>query len=256
MKIVTWNVNSVRARMSLLLDWLADHDPDILCLQETKVVDDLFPAEPLEDAGYNIEFTGQKSYNGVATLSKYPMEGVIKALPGDGDSEPKRILGCIVKDTVVFNLYVPNGREVDHEQYHYKLAWLKRMRKLLDDEFSADEKVIVTGDFNITFDDRDVHNPDVRREKIHCSTPEREAMAHLMDFGLGDGLRKHHEEEGIYTWWSHRERGFEKNQGLRIDHFLLSEPSLEICEDVLVDTKSREGKGTSDHAPVIALFRD
>ncbi len=254
MKIVTWNVNSIRARLPRFLPWLQEQQPDIVCLQETKVVDELFPREPLEDEGYNLITFGQKTYNGVAILSKHPMEDVIKGFPGDGEDAEKRVLGCIIQDLMILNLYVPNGKEVGHAKFQYKMAWLKQLRALLDERYDIDEKVIVTGDFNITFDDRDVYDPEEWREKIHCSTEEREALANIMDFGLQDALRKFHEEEGIYTWWDFRTRGFARKAGLRIDHFLMSPKALEQCSDVAVDLEARDGKGPSDHAPVCATL--
>lgn len=256
MKIATWNVNSVRARLSRLVPWLQQHSPDVVCLQETKVVDGQFPREQLEDQGYNIEVFGQKTYNGVAILSKWDIEAVIKGFPDDPPDAAKRVLGCNVKDVMVLNLYVPNGKSVDSEAYHAKLAWLKKLRALLDDRFDATEKVVVTGDFNITFDDRDVWDPESRRDSLHCSAPEREALADVMEFGLSDALRCLHEEPGIYTWWDHRGRGFERGEGLRIDHFLMSDPALSCCTELFVDTEARGGPGPSDHAPVIATLSE
>ncbi|MHC4078336.1 MAG: exodeoxyribonuclease III [Planctomycetota bacterium] len=254
MKIATWNVNSIRARLSRIVPWLREHSPDIVCLQETKVVDGQFPKELLEDEGYNVVVSGQKTYNGVAVLAQHPIENVITALPNDDERAEKRVLGCCIEDFMILNLYVPNGREVGHEHFHYKLGWMKRVRQLLDESYDPAEKVVVTGDFNITFDDRDVHDPERYHEKIHCSTPERDALRDLMGFGLHDGLRKFHEEAGIYTWWDYRTRGFSRDEGLRIDHFLLSQKALDACDNVWVDKKERDGKTPSDHAPVLATF--
>ncbi len=256
MKIATWNVNSIRARIDRVTSWLKKHQPDVVCLQETKVVDELFPRELLEDEGYNLEVFGQKAYNGVAILSKHPVEDAVRGLPGDGEDDEKRVIGCIVKDFMILNLYVPNGQNVGTPKYAFKLDWLLRLRQFLDEKYDTNEKVVVTGDFNITFDDRDVYDPEGLREAIHCSTPEREALKHVMDFGLEDALRKHHEEEGIYTWWHYRAGAFFKKQGLRIDHFLVSTPALDVCKDVSVHTTERAQKGSSDHAPVVADFGD
>jgi len=256
MKIVTWNVNSVRARLPRLVPWLQQHSPDVVCLQETKVEDGSFPREHIEDEGYNIEVFGQKTYNGVAILSKWDIEAVIKGFPDDEPDAAKRVLGCVVKDVMILNLYVPNGKSVESEHYQAKLVWLKKLRALLDERFDPTEKVVVTGDFNITFDDRDVWNPDGLRDSLHCSAPERDALAHVMEFGLTDALRRLHEEPGIYTWWDHRGRGFDRGEGLRIDHFLLSDAAMDCCTDVTVDTEARGGKGPSDHAPVFATLSD
>ena len=257
MKIATWNVNSIRARLTRVVPWLQEHSPDIVCLQETKVVDDQFPRELLEDQGYNIVVSGQKTYNGVAVLAQHQIENVITELPDSGpaDDKEKRVLGCCIEDFMILNLYVPNGREVGHDHFHYKLEWLQRVRRLLNESYTPDEKVVVTGDFNITFDDRDVYDPERYHEKIHCSTPERDALRDFMSFGLHDGLRKFHEEAGIYTWWDYRTKGFSRDEGLRIDHFLMSQKALDACDNVWVDKKERDGQGPSDHAPVLATFR-
>jgi len=256
MKIATWNVNSVRARLPRLVPWLQERQPDVLCIQESKVEDDLFPREPLEDEGYNIEVHGEKTYNGVAILSRYPMEAVAKGFPDDPPDASRRALSCIVKDMMILNLYVPNGQALGHPKYVDKLAWLDRLRAYLDQSFDPREKVLVTGDFNITFDDRDVWDPEGMRDGIHCSRPERDKLAQVMQFGLADGLRHFHEEAGIYTWWHHRGMGFQRGQGMRIDHFLLSDAALRCCTDIVVDTGARKGRNTSDHAPVIATFAE
>ena len=254
MKIATWNVNSVRARIDQVTRWLEQHEPDVLCLQETKVEDFEFPREPLEDEGYNVVVHGQTNYNGVAILAQHDIEDVVTGFPDDGDDAEARVLACRVGDFRVLNLYVPNGTAIGHEKYGEKLAWLGRLRAYLDAAFSPDEPLVVCGDFNITFDDRDVYDPDAMREHIHCSTPEREALADVMAFGLTDALRHFHDEAGIYTWWHYRAGGFERDLGMRIDHHLVTAPALERCRGVEVDVEARRGKGTSDHAPVIATF--
>ena len=255
MKIATWNVNSIRARLPRVVPWLREHRPDIVCMQETKVEDDSFPREPLEDEGYNLVVSGQKTYNGVAVLAKHAIEDVVTELPGDNDTAEKRVLGCVIEDFMILNLYVPNGRAVGHEHFYYKLDWMDRVGELLNQKYDTNEKIVVVGDFNVTFDDRDVYDPAAYHEKIHCSTPERDALRKLMSIGLHDGLRKFHEEGGIYTWWDYRTRGFTRNDGLRIDHVLLSQPALDACEEMWVDKAARDGKGPSDHAPVLATFR-
>ncbi|MDA1221644.1 MAG: exodeoxyribonuclease III [Planctomycetota bacterium] len=256
MRIVTWNVNSVRARLPRLLPWIEENTPDVLCLQETKVVDDLFPCEPLEDLGYNVAVHGQKTYNGVAILSRHGIEAVVKGFPDDGEDAQARVIGCAVEDVLVLNLYVPNGSSVGSDKYDYKLDWLRRLRAFLDATYDPSEKIVVCGDFNITFDDRDVHDPEKWHEKILCSTPERDALRNVMDFGLSDALRKHHDEAGIYTWWDMRGGSFPRDFGLRIDHFLMSGAALDACTAVEVDREARKGKGPSDHAPVIATLGD
>ncbi len=254
MKIVTWNVNSVRARLPRLTPWLEDVRPDVVCLQETKVVDELFPREPFEELGYNLVISGQKSYNGVAILSREPIENPVYGFPDDDEDAQKRVIGGVVGDVVFLNLYVPNGSTVGSDKYEFKLDWLERLHRFLSDEYDIGEKIVVTGDFNITFDDRDVHDPERWHEKILCSTLEREALGKVMDLGFIDALRKHHEEPGIYTWWDLRGGSFWKDHGLRIDHFLMSPAALEACSSVTVDRDQRKGKGPSDHAPVVAVL--
>lgn len=256
MKIATWNVNSVRARMSRLIPWLQEHQPDVLCLQETKVEDLHFPHEHLEDEGYNIEIFGEKTYNGVATLARWEMEAVVKGFPGDAGDAEKRLLACQVKDMIIFNLYVPNGSELGSQKFADKLTWLQRLRSHLDEHCDPNDKIIVTGDFNITFDDRDVWDPEGSRGSLHCSDVEREALAHVMEFGLTDALRRFREEAGIFTWWPHLGAGFQKGQGMRIDHMLMTPAALEACTSVDVDEQARAGRSPSDHAPVIATLAD
>ena len=254
MRVATWNVNSVRARLPRVLAWLEAEQPDVVCLQETKCVDEAFPREPIEDLGYQIETFGQKTYNGVAILSRSAIEDVVKGLSDDEEDAQKRVIGATVGDWMILNLYVVNGKEVGSEAYAFKLEWLDRVRSLIRERYPMTEKVIVTGDFNITFDDRDVYDPERWREKILCSTPEREALARLMDCGLHDAFRKFNEESGHYTWWDFRTRGFQRGNGLRIDHFLLSDAALEACRGVSVDLEERGREKPSDHAPVVAEF--
>ncbi|MEZ6015762.1 MAG: exodeoxyribonuclease III [Planctomycetota bacterium] len=253
MRIATWNVNSLRARLPRVLEFLDREGPDVVCLQETKVVDELFPREALEDAGYSVSFHGQKTYNGVAILAKGAIEDVTAGIPGT-DHPEARVLAATVGDFMLLDLYVVNGQAVGAEKYAYKLAWMSDVARYVEERFPMSEKVVVTGDFNVTFDDRDVYDPDAWRDKILCSAPEREALAKIMAPGLRDGLRKHTEEAGIYTWWDFRTKGFQRGNGLRIDHFLLSPPAYDACTAVTVDLAAREGEKPSDHAPVVATF--
>lgn len=256
MKITTWNVNGIRARLTHVIDFLRDQQPDVLCLQETKVQDELFPAEALEDEGYNVEHFGQKGYNGVALLSRHPLEDVVRGLPGDPQDAERRAIGAIVDGYMVLDLYVPNGQEVGAEKYAYKLDWLRRLRAFLDSRYSVQEKVVVVGDFNVTLDDRDVHDPDWWRDKILCSAQERQAMRNVMAFGLQDLLRQHHEQAGIYTWWHYTAGAAFKDDGLRIDYVLGSPPAAALCRDVIVHKDLRMAKTPSDHVPVTAVFAD
>lgn len=251
MRIATWNVNSVRAREPRLLPWLEQQRPDIVCLQETKCVDEAFPREPIEELGYNVQLYGQKTYNGVAILSKEPMEDVRRGMPGDEDDADRRVLAATVGDVTVVNVYVVNGKEVGSPFYERKLGWIGRLRDYLAEEFDLSQAFVLCGDFNVTFDDRDVWDPAQWHEKILCSTPERQALAGLVDLGLHDAFRKFHEDAGHHTWWDYRMLGFAKKRGLRIDHFLVSETALDRAGGVEIDLDARRGKKPSDHAPVI-----
>ena len=253
MLIATWNVNSVRARLPRLLDWLEKRKPDVVLLQETKCQDEAFPTEAIADAGYNVAHFGQKTYNGVAVLARRRIEDVRRGMSAGADpDEERRVIAAQVEDVLFVNLYVINGQDVGAPRYFDKLAWLAEVREWIAANFSLSEKIVVAGDFNITFDDRDVHDPEAWREKILCSTLEREALLRVMDCGIKDAFRKHHEEGGHYTWWDMRTRAFKDNRGLRIDHFLMSPPALRACTAVDIDVEARTGAGPSDHAPVIA----
>jgi len=255
MRIATWNVNSVRARMPRLLPWLEEQAPDVVCLQETKCEDDRFPREPIEELGYDVALHGQRTYNGVAILSKSSIEDVQRGFGEEAFDGEARVISGTVGDLMVCCVYVVNGVTVGHERYAYKLEWLGALRRFVEERFPAGEKVVVCGDFNVTFDDRDVYDTARWHERILCSTPEREALRGVLDAGLSDALRRFHEEDGIYTWWDYRTRGFERgNRGLRIDHHLMSEAALEACTGVEVDLDARRGPKPSDHAPVIATL--
>ena len=254
MRVATWNVNSVRARLPRVLEWLDKAQPDVVCLQETKCLDEVFPREPIEDLGYQIETFGQKTYNGVAILSKHGMEDVVRGFPDDDEDAQKRVIGATVGDLMILNLYVVNGKEVGSDKYAFKLDWLERLNAFVRERYPMTEKVVLTGDFNITFDDRDVYDPEGWRDKILCSEPERAALAKIMEPGLHDAFRKFHEEGGLYTWWDFRTRGFQRGNGMRIDHFLVSQSALDACSGVEVDLEERGMEKPSDHAPVVATF--
>jgi exodeoxyribonuclease-3 len=254
LKIATWNVNSVRARLPRLLPWLAERSPDVVCLQETKCLDEQFPREPIEELGYQIATYGQKTYNGVAILSKRGLENVVRGMPGEAADSQRRVIGANVGDFIVYSVYVVNGEAVGTDKYRFKLDWMRTLRALVDGLDLAREKIVLAGDFNVTFDDRDVHDPAAWREKILCSTPEREALGAVLQPGLGDSFRRFHEEGGHYTWWDFRTRGFQRGFGLRIDHLLMSNPALAACSGVEIDVPARDGDKPSDHAPVVATF--
>lgn len=256
MRITTWNVNGIRARLAHVVDFLRDHRPAVLCLQETKVEDREFPREPLEDEGYNVEYFGQKGYNGLAILSEAPLENVVRGLPDDAADAERRVLGATTAGVRVLDLYVPNGQEVGSDKYRFKLDWLRRLRAFLDRDYAADEPLVVVGDFNVTIDDRDVHDPAWWREKILCSTPERQALRNVLGFGLTDTLRLHHRDGGIFTWWHYTAGAAFKDDGLRIDYVFTTPSLTKRCTDVVVHKEIRTRKSPSDHVPVSAIFTE
>ncbi len=254
MKFVTWNVNSVRARHDRLLAFLERHRPDVVCLQETKVVDDVFPADAFREAGYQATVLGQKTYNGVAILSRQAVDQVLRGFGDGGDDSEARLLAATVGDIRFVCVYVPNGRAVGSESYAYKLDWMARLRRFLAVDSSPDRPLALLGDFNVAPADIDVHDPDAWRDEILCSDEERQAFADLASWGLTDSFRALYPDEQTFTWWDYRQLGFPKNRGLRIDHILLTQPLMERLVDVVVDRDERKGKGSSDHAPVLALI--
>jgi exodeoxyribonuclease-3 len=225
-------------------------------MQETKCQDEQFPRETLEELGYQVALHGQKTYNGVALLARQRIEDVQRGFGDERWDGEARVISATVGDLMVASVYVVNGQEVGHERYRYKLEWLRALRDFLERRFPRDEKVVVAGDFNCTFDDRDVHDPEAWRERILNSTPEREAMRALLSAGFADVLREFHPEGGVYTWWDYYTRAFERgDKGLRIDHLLLSAPARRLCTGVEVDRTARAGAKPSDHAPVLVTLR-
>ena len=253
MKIATWNVNSMNVRQTHVVEWLQVHEPDVLVLQEIKQLTEKFPADDLKDIGYHSIASGQKTYNGVAVISKSPAEDVVTDFP-DFDDPQRRILASTVGDVRVIDLYVPNGSEVGSEKYEYKLAWLASLQRFLKAEMSQHEKLVVLGDFNIAPADEDVHNPEDWGEAILCSPAERKVLRELVDLGLTDVFRKFEHPEKTFSWWDYRAAGFRRNAGLRIDLILTSEPMTESCTACYVDKEPRAWERPSDHAPVVAEF--
>jgi exodeoxyribonuclease III len=255
MKLVTWNVNSIRQRQERLLALLARHDPDVVCLQETKVLDGDFPADALHAAGYRFATLGQKGYNGVAILAKSELGEVSAGFRDGGDDAQARFLAATVDGVRVISAYAPNGQSVGSEKYLYKLEWFARLRKCLERESDPAAPLAIVGDFNVAPADIDVHDPLVWEGQVLCSPAERAALAQVVDWGLVDAFRAKHPEKVAYTWWDYRMLGFPKNRGLRIDHVLVTRPLLSRLDDVAIDREERKGKGPSDHAPVIAVLR-
>lgn len=254
MLIATWNINSIRMRLDRLLQWLERRKPDVVCLQETKVVDEDFPIEPLSALGYHCIIHGQKSYNGVAILTRQGGADPINTLPGDAADMQCRFLACTVGRIRIINIYAPNGSEVGSEKYTYKLDWYKRLRRYLDTTVRPEDQVLICGDFNIAPEDRDVWDVAKWAGQILFSDPEKKAFQDLLKWGLVDALRKHHPEAGLYTWWDYRAGAFHRGWGLRIDHILVSAPLAALISDVEIDRNERKGEKPSDHAPVLAVL--
>jgi len=255
MRIATWNVNSVRARLERLTAWLAERRPEVVLLQETKCLDEQFPLEPLAELGYQSAHFGQKAYNGVAILARGQVEDATRGLDDPRFDAEARVLAAQVGEYLVASVYAINGQEVGHPRYQDKLAWFERLRGYLAERFPLAEKVVIGGDLNVTRDDRDVHDPHQWHERILCSAREREALGGLLELGFVDALRQFHPQGGVYTWWDYRTRAFERgNKGLRIDYLLLSPAAMESCRSVEVDLDARRGAKPSDHAPVIATL--
>lgn len=254
MKIATWNVNSLRVRLPQMLDWLAATQPDILALQETKLPDDQFPRAEIEAAGYHVVFAGQKTYNGVALLSRNPHSGDITTdLPGLDDPQ-RRVLGAAFGDVYVLDLYVPNGQEVGSDKYRYKLDWLEKLDNFLQDLLVSYPNLVVLGDFNIAPDERDVYDAKTWENSVLFSPPERAAFQHLLAAGLVDTFRLFPQAEKSYSWWDYRMNAFRRNMGLRIDHILASNPLASKCVRAYIDKEVRKQERPSDHAPVVAEF--
>lgn len=255
MKIASWNVNSLRVRLGHVLQWLESAQPDILVLQETKMTDDQFPADEIRAAGYEVVFSGQKTYNGVAVLSKVAATNVLFDLPGLEDPQ-RRIVAAQIGDIQVLDLYVVNGSEVGSEKFAYKLDWLEKVTTWVESQIAQHKKFIILGDFNIAPTDRDVHNPKSWHEKILCSTPERNALKKLLSLGFVDSFRMFEQEDEIWSWWDYRSGGLENNKGLRIDLILSSHLLAEQCTACYVDKVPRTWERPSDHAPVVAEYRN
>jgi exodeoxyribonuclease-3 len=255
MRIATWNVNSLKVRLPQVLAWLQRHQPDALCLQETKLEDLKFPEQDIRAAGYHAVYSGQKTYNGVAILSKLPATDAQTSIPGFDDPQ-KRVLAATIRGMRVVCLYVPNGQSVDSDKYRYKLDWLAKTSYWLQRECAANARVVAVGDFNVAPDDRDVHDPKAWEGQVLCSAPERQAFQDLLGVGLVDSFRLFEQPPGAYTWWDYRVNAFKRKMGLRIDHILLSSSLAEICRSCSIDIEPRKDERPSDHAPVIAELAD
>jgi len=252
-KIVTWNVNSLNVRLPHVLEWLTANKPDVLVLQEIKQLTENFPGEELAEIGYRSIASGQKTYNGVAVISKQAADDPIMDFPGFDDPQ-RRILATTIQGVRVVNLYIPNGSEVGSEKYAYKLSWLSALTGFLKEELRRHDKLVVLGDFNIAPADEDVHDAQKWGEAILCSPKERAALKILLDLGLSDVFRQFEQPEKTYSWWDYRAAGFRRNAGLRIDLILATSALSKNCTASYVDKEPRGWERPSDHAPVVAEF--
>lgn len=255
LKIATWNVNSLKVRIDQVVDWITQHAVDILMLQETKLTDDQFPITRFTDLGFHVVFSGQKTYNGVAVISRYPLSEVETELP-DFDDPQRRLLAVTVAGMRLVNVYVPNGAAVGTDKYDYKLHWLTHLKQYLAQQLQHNPQVVVAGDFNIAPQDRDVHDPIAWEGSVLVSSPERVALQELLQLGFVDGFRYSEPETIAYSWWDYRAAAFRRNLGLRIDLVLLSQALLKQCQSVSIDTQPRRHERPSDHAPVMAILKE
>jgi len=255
MQIATWNVNSLNVRLPHLLDWIEKNpNVDVIGLQETKTVDDKFPVDAIEAAGFHVAFSGQKTYNGVAVLSKRPIKDVVTDLDHIED-EQRRVLGCTINGIRIYNLYFPNGQALDSDKFHYKMNWLEALQQQIEKEQQTHEKIIVMGDYNIAPADEDVHDPAEWRNKVHCSAIERSQLRRLLNKGFTDCYRQFEQESKSYSWWDYRAGSFKRNRGLRIDLILASNALKKSLTQCWIDIEPRKMEKPSDHTPVVAEFK-
>jgi len=254
-KIATWNVNSLNVRLPHVLDWLATHQPDALCLQETKLEDPKFPAAAIEAAGYKVVFSGQKTYNGVAIIARSEPVDVVMGIPGFDDPQ-RRVIAATVDGVRLVCAYIPNGESVDSAKYPYKLDWLARFTAWLQQEMAQHPSLAVLGDYNIAPDDRDVFDPSKFIDVTHTSPAERKLLDELCDWGLVDLFRQHYDDAKLYSWWDYRAGDFHQGRGLRIDLVLGTRAVAERAAWSIVDRNARKGTSPSDHAPVVVDLLD
>ncbi len=257
MLIATWNVNSIAARLPLVVRWLNEARPDVVCLQEIKCTEDKFPREALAEIGYESAAHGQRTYNGVAILSRTPLVDVecgFNLQTDDFDDSQSRLIAATIDDVRVINVYVPNGASVGSDKYIYKLNWFERLRDYVETNYGRDENVLMCGDFNVAPEDRDVHDPAAWKGSVLTSEPERAALDEIKEWGLTDAFRLHTADGGHFSWWDYRGGDFRRNAGLRIDHILISDSLVERSTRTWIDTAPRRWERPSDHTPVVAEF--
>jgi exodeoxyribonuclease-3 len=249
-RIATWNVNSVKARLARVTEWLADAKPDIVLLQETKCTDDAFPRAEIEDLGYNLALNGQKTYNGVAILSKRPIEDVTRGLPGDGTDEQARYIEAFTAGLRVASIYLPNGNPVASDKYPYKLAWMGRLARHAESLLGNDEAIVLGGDYNVCPADEDVYDPAGWADDALCRLESRRGFRRLVNLGLTDAFRARHPNVHAYSFWDYQGGAWQKDLGLRIDHLLLSPEAADRLADADIDKRPRGKEKASDHTPV------
>jgi exodeoxyribonuclease-3 len=254
MLIATWNVNSILARMPLVLRWLDDVKPDVVCMQETKCTDDKFPTLVFQERGYQCQLFGQQSYNGVAILSRCECQTTHRGYPGDDETAQSRLITSTVDDIQIVNVYIPNGQAVGSEKYEMKLGWMRRLREFFDQNYDPKRPVLLCGDFNVAPEERDVHDVRLWQGRIMFSEQERATLQQIKDWGFTDAFRLHNEEGGKFTWWDYRAGAFRRNMGLRIDHVWITEPLVSRSVRTWIDLEPRTWEKPSDHAPMIAEF--
>lgn len=256
MKVATWNINGINSRLQHVLDWCAEERPDVLCLQETKCVDSRFPFKPIRALGYDhIEIHGEKAYNGVAIVSKYPIGDLQKNFPGDAADTPRRLIAGTVNGASVVNVYVPHGTALGTDKFAFKLDWLARLRKYFDKKSGPGDNVLLCGDLNVAPHELDVWKPSLWKDKLHFTKPEREAIRAVKAWGFNDLFRQMNDEAREFSWWDHFRNSFEKDRGLRIDHIWSSQRLAERCVGCWIDKEPRGWDHPSDHAPVVAEFK-
>ena len=258
MKLATWNVNSLSVRLPQLLDWLAANPVDALVLQETKLTDDKFPVADLQAAGYHAQWFGQKTYNGVALLSREPATDIVRNIPGFADEQARVIAGTVPHATLgtvrVIGAYFPNGQAPGSDKFAYKMAWLEALNAWVKDELQRHPNLVLMGDYNIAPTDDDVYDPVGWKDQIHCTVEEREHFQRLLGLGLSDAFRQFEQAPRLWSWWDYRNLAFRKNQGLRIDHILLSEALKPRATACVIDKAPRKNERPSDHAPVVVTL--
>jgi len=253
MKLATWNVNSLNVRLPHVMKWLEENPTDVLCIQETKLTDDKFPLAAIEAAGYHVAYTGQKTYNGVAIVSRLPIADVVKNNPKYEDPQ-QRILAATIGGVRIVCAYVPNGQSIDSDKYEYKLGWLAAFHDWIKEEAALHPQLAVLGDYNIAPEDRDVHDPAEWIGCTHVSPQERAALGTLHALGLQDAYRLFEQPEKSFSWWDYRMMGFRRNRGLRIDLILLSPVLAAACSACVIDREPRKWEQPSDHTPVVATL--